>query len=214
MEVGIFVRIKLFGLTALILVLIGVGMVTLPRTMSGSGVLAVRSPETVVQRGDAPSITVPSLIPPDQSLFAPQAVAEPVVVPDGWPIAEFATLPSGLQALAVYVPPILHASRPDEVAFVHLGSVRYTVSGHPIFVTTYRPSTAAASRILGLGNQTVHLRNGSVAWIKTGLSPEGRGGATNDVVQMHSGLLITVASDLPVAQLQMMAADVVVQGAS
>jgi len=209
-----FVKIKLFGLTALILALVGVGMVALPRTISGSGAMTVRSPETIVQRGDAPSLTVPSLIPPDQSLFAPQPVAQPVVAPDGRPVAEFATLPSALQALAVYVPPILHASRPDEVAFVHLGSVRYTVSGHLIFVTTYRPSTAAASRILGLGNQTVHLRNGSVAWIKTGLNPEGRGGATNDVVQMHNGLLITVASDLPVAQLQMMAADVVVQGAS
>ncbi len=209
-----FVKIKLFGLTALILALVSVGMVALPRTISGSGAMTVRSPETIVQRGDAPSLTVPSLIPYDQSLFTPQPVAQPVVVPDGRPVAEFATLPSALQALAVYIPTILHASRPDEVAFVHLGSVRYTVSGHPIFVTTYRPSTAAASRILSLGNQTVHLRNGSVAWIKTGLNPEGRGGATNDVVQMHNGLLITVASDLPVAQLQTMAADVVVQGAS
>lgn len=208
-----FVKVKFFGMATLMLALLSVGMVALLRTASGSSMLAVRNPETLVQRGDAPLLTVPSLIPPDQSAFVAQQVSKPVVASDGRPVAQFATPPSGLQVFAVYIPPEVHALSPGEVAFVHLGSVRYTVNGHPVFVTTYRPSPAAAQRIFSLGNQTVHLKNGSTAWIKTGLTPEGRGGATNEVVQVRNGLLITVASDLPVDQLQTMAADVVVRGA-
>ncbi|HET8625923.1 MAG TPA: hypothetical protein VFL91_00785 [Thermomicrobiales bacterium] len=109
--------------------------------------------------------------------------------------------------MEIMLPPVRQA-KANEVSFSNLASVRYTVAGHDVLVTTFRPSLAASERLLVLGQRTVQLTNGATAWVTSGLIPTYPGGPTNQVVQVRGDLLITVASDLAPDQVTAWAADI------
>jgi len=79
------------------------------------------------------------------------------------------------------------------VSFDILATIRYSGSGQVIYVSTVRPSPLAVTQSLGLGNQTVQLTDGSVAWTDSGLP----GGVPNRIVLAKDGLLISFHGDQP-----------------
>jgi len=150
-------------------------------------------------------LAVPPLVPPSTEAYTPYAAGSPIAAADSRPVAQLAPGAVGAQPAATFFPIL----RPpvSEISYTILASVQYTVNGHLVFVTTARPSPAAAQRQLGLGNEKVQLADGTTAWVATGI-PSGQ---PNQVVTMRNGLIITVASDLPIDTLKDLAAHVAVK---
>lgn len=171
------------------------------------GTLSVRHPEAPTYQGQGAVLVPPPLMPTSSQGYVPHQTGPAITSPDSRPIAQLATLPANLQFIDVKLPP-LRGPKADELLFTIQASIRYTVSGHHVLVTTYRPSPAAAQRVLGLGNQTVQLANGSTAWLTTNLDPPYPGGPTSQVVYVQDDLIVTVASDLAPNQLRAFATTV------
>jgi len=191
-------RSKLLGLLAMAVILI-----SSVAAVVASGFINVRNPEAL-QGG--PAIVPPALIPPGQEGYTNWPSDIVITAPDGRSVAQLAKPPAGIaQAIAVNLPDIQPV--PDTmVSYAVLASVRYTGNGHTVFVTTARPSPAAAQQTALLGDQTVQLANGSTAWVRTGTS-----GNPNQVVLVQDNLIITVAGDLALNDLLALAVDIVIK---
>lgn len=94
----------------------------------------------------------------------------------------------------------------DEIVFTILSSLRYTSETAELLVTTTQPSDAAADKSLLLGSKEITLSNGTTAWATE--FPEGE--FPNRVIFAHDDLLITVASNLPIADVESFASNVIV----
>ncbi len=195
-------NIKFLGLLAAVVALLLVGA-----TAGASSPLTVHHPEdraTQPGLGNDGALAPPQLLPGSRASYTPQALGTLVARPDGHAVAQLATPPDGATALGIntHALPTIPEGR---IAFTVLSSLKYAIGTHQVFVTTTRPSAAAAQRPLSLGNETVQLANGTMAWIATNVSPE----APNQVVFTQDDLIITIAGDLPVGELRGLATRIV-----
>ncbi len=74
-------------------------------------------------------------------------------------------------------------------------------------MTTARPSPEAARESWVLGDETIQLADGSLAWVST----DKPGETPNRLVIVKDDLIITVASDLPIETIQELASQIVVK---
>jgi len=197
-------RFRTLSLLGLIL-LLGLGAVV----VRASGLfIAVQDPERLAR----PVAPIPLLAPPSSEGYEqlPAGVVDTSIsAPDDRPVAYLAQPPSGLdQSLAVNFPNINDWSSSDSVEFFVLASVRYSGSGHTVLVTTARPSPEAARESWVLGDETIRLADGSLAWVST----DKPGETPNRLVMVNEDdLIITVASDLPIETIQELASQIVVK---
>lgn len=138
----------------------------------------------------------------------------------GLPAAQLIDPPAELaQEIAVWVPkakPNMPAPpRPtDQIAYEMVSSTRYRGNGHTIFVTTARPSPAAAKLKQDFGKPD-KLTDGTTVGVTVacesipsgtleGFScvPSSATSTPNRVQFMRGNLIITVASDLPIDQVK------------
>lgn len=130
--------------------------------------------------------------------------------PDGVAIGRHTTLPA---MAARYLP----ANRPPDprIQFPILAAVRYDVGGREIMVTTCVPAPQVASDVLWLGSREIVLRPGQFAYTDTSTAwhgtPPGPHTNYNSVVFADGGVLVTVESDLPPADVRAFARGVVVR---
>jgi hypothetical protein len=178
-------------------------------TGAASSIINVYNPETPPGEGELP-IVAPRLIPPDDVVdYEMWPSGEKIVAPDDRPIAQIVNVSSKfaqtVQTVSVTLPDI-QTTRADKIGYSILSSVRYEGNGHIILVTTARPSPAAAQAETVFGSQTLQLTDGSAAWAVTGLLDE----PPNQIVFVRDNLIITVASDLSIDDLQALAKHVIV----
>jgi len=193
---------KLRFLGSLVLMAI---LLSLVATSVASGVINVRNPEAVKK---GPVIAPPPLIPPGQMGYANWRSDKAIAAPDGRSVAQLAQPPVSItQAIATNFPDIRPEQDATTVSYTILASVRYTGNGHTVLVTTARPSPAAAQETAVFGNKTVKLVDGSTAWVTTGIP----GDIPNQVVLVKDNLIITVAGDLPLNDLQTLAGDIAIK---
>ncbi len=162
-----------------------------------SGPINVRNPEIRAKDLAPPP---PMLIPPANVVYTPASQGVPVRATGGRPVAQFGSIPAGFRLDAYHLPPSGTVSA-DKVAYTILSSVRYKAGDATVLLTATRPTAAAAQRPNYLGNQTVRLADGSAAWTKTNSGAE----FSNSVVMVKSGLIITIAGNLPIDQLNALA---------
>lgn len=180
--------------------------------VASDSTLNIRRPEAPVptttagEAGYTSAIPLPILVPRSRSGEVAQPATAAIVAADKRPVAQFTTSPAGVRSVFVtYFP---QATEPqDRLAFQILASVRQDIGGQTVWVTTTRPSTALSQKQLALGNKTVTLRNGTTAYTITNGPPS----TPNAVVWAKDDLIITVASTLPISQVQDLAAQVVVK---
>ncbi len=169
-----------------------------------SGFLNVLNPETA----KGPAIVPPLLAPPGQAGYANQPAGEGIIAPDHRPVAQLLAPPADLaQSLAVNFPDGPSEASSATISYSILASVRYGGNGHTLLVTTARPSRAAAQQPTVLGNQTIKLRDGTTAWVTTGIPTD----TPNQVVFLRDDLIITVAGDLPISSLAELAEQVIIE---
>lgn len=94
-----------------------------------------------------------------------------------------------------------------EIVFTILSSIKYTSATGDILVTTTKPSSAAAAKSLLLGAREIKLANNVTAWA----TEYSHGDYPNRVIFVYEELIITVASSLPIDEVQSFAAHVQVK---
>ncbi|HBY94493.1 MAG TPA: hypothetical protein DEP84_11135 [Chloroflexi bacterium] len=94
----------------------------------------------------------------------------------------------------------------NEIKFTILSSIKYSTDRGDILVTTTQPPVTAARSLL-LGEREITLANGVTAWA----TEFTHGEFPNRVIFVKGNLLITVASTLPINEVQSFATDVVVK---
>ena len=180
-----------------------------------AGGINVRSPEDVTSE-DFETLTIPPpLFPPNQTGYGEHPVDQPVVAPDGRPVAQFATAADLANRLDVFLPDN-SPENADDIAYGVLSSIKYSGQDQFVLVTTVRPTTAAAGQPQVLGEKTVTLSNGQTAWAtdETGfiiMDAEAPLEIKNQITWVQDDLLITVGSNLPLEEVQKLAAKVVVK---
>jgi len=201
-------------------------------TVSILGITAVVSKLTNAQTSSQTSQTSNSSLDangkPVPPLIVPSQVAKYVVLQPGTkitgrlglPAAQLIDPPAELaQEIAVWVPEPLPKNAPspspNEISYQMISSTRYRGNGHTIFVTTARPSPAAAKLKHHFGQPT-QLADGTEAGVvidcalidtKTteGYSCVANDPTPNRVQFMRGNLIITIASDLPIEQVKSLA---------
>ncbi len=152
-----------------------------------------------------PPLALPMLRPPSDVAYTGHDAAQPIARSDGATVAQLATIPNGMDTVETFLPE-QQPARGGIVSFDILATIRYSGGKQVIYVSTVRPSPLAAAQPLGLGNQTVQLADGSVAWADSGLP----GGVPNRIVLAKDGLLISVEGNLPLNMLKSMLASLVI----
>ena len=126
------------------------------------------------------------------------------------PVAYLADPPAGMAgSTAVHISPHKSGMDADVVAFAVRSSVRYSDGEHTVLVTTAQFSPAAqeayAQGRIQLGTESIHLTDGTPAWFV-----EQKGLPTpNWVVFQRDDYFITIASDLPAAEVKALASRIV-----
>jgi hypothetical protein len=187
------------------LLIIGAGVIVI-----ASGIINPVSPsnlEEVQKAVLASAITVP---PP--GLVAYTAVHEgEITSPDGRPVAMLNDNSARLfEEISVYFSDNNTTSvdsQPEAITFLILSSVKYSVNNNDTLVTTTQPSHAISTRSVLLGAREVELSNGVTAWATEFTHDE----FPNRVIFLDDNLLITVASVLPIEEVQRLATDVIVK---
>jgi len=156
-------------------------------------------------------IVGPPLIPPPDipGYYAPLPAGVTEVTTTA-PVAYLADPPAEMaESIAVHTSPHKSGSDTDVVAFAVRSSVRYLDGEHTVLVTTAQFSPAAkeayAQERIQLGTEAIHLIDGTPAWFveqKGLLTP-------NWVVFQRDDYFITIASDLPAAEVKALASQVV-----
>ena len=149
-------------------------------------------------------IVPPLLAPPDPGYTQSDTT---ITSPDGRPFAQLAKSPAELAGALSVNFPVIEQPSDDEVAYSILASIKYTGEKYTILVTTSRPSLAASFQAVRLGNQEIKLANGITAWATIGAN----GDFPNRVVFVQDNLIITVAGNMPISEIQKLAAQVVVK---
>jgi hypothetical protein len=114
------------------------------------------------------------------------------------------------------VQPRLTAPRFQGLAVAIRSVVRYRGGGHTVIVLLNEPSPKAIrTRLLVLGERTIHLSNGEDAWASTDVSGSlpfirPRFGAVQVLAWAHKQYVVSLFSDLPSARLRDMATDIAV----
>jgi len=178
---------------------------------ASSTTLTIHKPEAPVPTnaagkvGRSDAVFVPTLVfSSDQTAVAQPAMA--AVTALDHPVAQLEKVPAGVQS--VYVTHYPQAPEPTNgVTFKILTSIKQTINGKAVYITTARPNGVAKQRPLALGNNTVTLRNGTTAYTIT----NGPNDTPNAVTWAQDDLIITVAGGLPINQLQDLAAQVVLK---
>lgn len=211
-------------------------LLALTATISAICVTAVASRFATAQDSPSqnPPPSQPSLIDggvPVPPLIAPSEVENYVVLQPGQkitgrlglPAAQLINPPAELaQEIAVWVPEELPkgmnsvpSPAPGEISYEVISSTRYRGNNHTIYVSTARPSPAAAKLKLDFGKRD-KLADGTEAGVVVGCDAVDTkttagyacvaGGDTPNRVQFRRGnLIITVASDLPIEQVKNLA---------
>lgn len=170
-----------------------------------SGFIKVLNPSTEKAEG---ALVPPLLAPPSSEMYSELPSGEPIPPLDDHPIAQFDEPPAGFdRAVSVNFPELKKAPDDSEIVFWVLASTKYSGERGTILVTTSRPSSAAASRTMVLGTQAVTLSNGVTAWTATETNT---GAFPSQVAFVQDDLIVTIAGDLPIGELQELAGDVVV----
>ena len=156
-------------------------------------------------------IVGPPLIPPPDvpGYYAPLPAGVTQVTAAG-PVAYLADPPAEVaESIAVHTSPHKSGINMDIIAFAVRSSVRYSDGEHTVLVTTAQFSPAAqeayAQGRIQLGTEAIHLTDGTSAWFveqKGLLTP-------NWVVFQRDDYFITIASDLPAAEVKALASRIV-----
>ena len=156
-----------------------------------------------------PEAPPPLLAPPDPVGYERQSSSDvPIVADDGRPVAQFSQPPAEFsESVEVYLPEMKPWEDPEEEAYAVLASVRYSGSGGTILVTTAQPSPGALRQIEAPGEQAIRLAGETDAWLSTDMG----GDFPNRVLFIQDDLIVTVAGDLPPAELQELAEQVVIK---
>lgn len=172
-------------------------LVALAGPTLASPALIVRNSEGARMKNEVPPLAIPMLRPPTGVAYTPHDAAQVIVRPDRATVAQLSATPAGMGKVETFLP---EQGSPDngKISFAILSTIRYSGNGHFVYVSTVRPSIEAAKQPLGLGNQTVHLADGSTAWADSNLP----GDVPNRIVMVRDGLLIAVEGDLPVEALK------------
>jgi hypothetical protein len=152
-----------------------------------------------------PEAPPPLLAPPDTVAGYEQlsSGAAPITSKDNRPIAQFRQTPTEYAGpVKVYLSEFKAWDDEKVEAYAVLASVRYSGSGHTVLVTTAKPSPGAMRPEIVLGDQMITMAGGKEAWLSTDMGGE----FPNRILFRQDGLLVTVASDLPSAKLQELAA--------
>lgn len=181
-----------------------------PASTARSSTFAAPSPRSAAP----PSAPAPPLVAPPPALLPPNGAVSyrsissgvPITAPDNRPVAALSRVPATLSQSTGFVfpgsaHPVDTGSRPS---YQVLSVVRYSGEGGTLSISTSRPS-ASALQGLQLGNSSIQLPDGTVAWI----APSGPSG-----VQMRwlkQGLIVTLTGSLPSSELKRLAPDVVVR---
>ena len=189
---------------------VAAGLALIAVMLGASRVGASSSINAINPGGGSPPVyhqAAPRLEPPDSALYVSHTAGAPITAPDGRPVAQLGTIPATVQTVSVNLP-TPHTPPPPStrVAYQILASVRYIGSEHSVLVTTTRPTAAAAQQPTVFGDYT-ELANGTTAWVRINMPYK----EPNQVVFMHNGLIITIASDLPVEDIKALAAQVVLR---
>ena len=190
------IKYRLFGVVA------GLVMFLIPATIvasSAAGSFSIRNPETPRQADESPALAAPLAVPERGVTYARLAQGSVVIRPDGVGVGQLSSIPADLPEVETFLPDQVSANS-SQISFAVLGNVRYKGIGGQVQVTTIQPSAAAATRPLLLGNTSVKLPDGSVAWLDK-----------DRVAFVRNGLIIAVSGDITVEGILAMAADVVVR---
>ncbi|NJN53844.1 MAG: hypothetical protein HC804_03245 [Anaerolineae bacterium] len=153
-------------------------------------------------------LVVPLLLPPSRELYTVISREEGILPMDGRPIAILADSEDKIERVSVYLPELFDSSEQNEVSFQIVASVLYMIDGFEFVVSTSRPSPDAANYLLGLGNNMIKLNNGAEGWMITNIASKD---TPNRVVFVEDDLIITIASNVPLNQLEEIAGAVIVE---
>lgn len=196
----------------LILLLVIVALFSAGATVMASGVFDIADPSVPPDVDNLDSFVLVGLltIPPPSATYVEMPV-DSVSVSNDRPIA---LLNSGAAKFAesssTFVPDLSQRSeyKPAEVSIRILSSVKYTSAKQEIIVTVAKPSAAALSRLMYLGERELKLANGVQAWVTETGNTEDQ--YPNRILFLHNDLIITVAgtSALSIEQLASVALNV------
>jgi len=173
----------------------------------GAGLLREGFHNSAVSAQTAPlgPIVPPQLVLPGQDGYTQQALGSKVTRVDGQEIAQFQSLPVGLNQTESRNLPTDSAPPSSSIAFQVVSSIRYGGNGSTVTVTTAKATPAALQRGLILGAAPISLANGSQAWTATGIPTD----SPNQVVFLKKNLIITVTGGIPLDKLEGLASIVV-----
>jgi hypothetical protein len=143
---------------------------------------------------------------PNTDSYVTRASGSTIAAADGRTIAQFTQVPPILSQKVSAEIPYNEPVDASRVGWQILSSVRYQGNGHTVYVTTARPTQAAAppgSQMI-LGNSSFQLPDRSTAWEMTGDPTV----MANEVRWFKNGLIVTVGGDLSIEELKGLAASV------
>ncbi|NOK63387.1 MAG: hypothetical protein GFH27_549347n58 [Chloroflexi bacterium AL-W] len=141
----------------------------------------------------------PLLAPPDPSGYTKQPVDNPNLTVSDGPRVQLNSAVSDryfeAESYQIDSKPEIAA---DEEWYSILNSVIYTASDHTLLVSVTQPSKAALAEARPLGDKEIRLGSGSLAWVSTDMGGE----FPTRVIFFEDDLIITVASQLPLDNVQ------------
>ena len=196
----------------LILLLVIIALFSAGATVMASGVFDIADPSVPPNIDNLDSFVLVGLVtlPPPSTAYVETSV-DSVPIPNDRPIA---LLNSGAAEFAesssTFLPDLNQRSEyePAEVRITILSSVKYTSAEQEIIVTVAKPSAAASSRMMYLGERELELANGAQAWVTE--TDNSKDQYPNRILFLHNDLIITVAgtSALSIEQLASVALNV------
>jgi hypothetical protein len=185
-----FVKRPLFRIT---LILVSVALlVMISISVNADTFLSIVNPQSVVNE---PVLVPPPFLPSDGEPFQ-DTRGSAITSNDGRKIAQIETWSkTGFEEVAVSLPDIETFDDKD-IAYQIIATVRYQKQENIIIVTTTQPSEQALQEEVVLGEEAVTLANGQIAWTSQKIP----GDTPNQIVWTSDELIITVASNLPLAE--------------
>jgi hypothetical protein len=171
-----------------------------------SGILKPLSPSQPANKMNIRDMLMVNTRPPPFVAYVecPQGKIE---APDDRPVAMLGEKSAGFaESVSAFFPDLSNVPPDSEISWTIPSSIKYTSEQGIVLVTTTKPSPAAAARSLVLGEREVKLANGVTAWA----SESTQGEFPSRVIFIDGELLITVAGDLPIDDVQGYAAHVIV----
>ena len=157
---------------------------------------------------DPPGIVPPLLIPPDDAGYEQRSLqkSELLSALDGRAVAQLADIPADLSGDVGLRLSEIKPVDADQIAYSIIASVRYRGSGKTVFVTTSKASPKAAMQQTSLGNKTMQLDDGTLAWQTVGIP----GAVSNQIVFAKGDLIVTIAGNVAPDELSTLASKIVI----